>query len=186
MTGSAIFSDCGKYRYLLRRGDRHAEKKCLFIMLNPSTADAERDDPTIRRCRSFAERWGYGELLVVNLFAYRATSPKELRSADDPVGPDNRHWVERAVRAASCEYDYDREEDVPPFVVCAWGNHGSYMGQDQTMLGWLEAFGVEPSCLSTTKARQPGHPLYLPQRTLPMPYDACGVSGELSNLGGAP
>src|SRR5581483_9586135 len=97
------------YRYSLARffGDGGVVN---FIMLNPSTADAETDDPTIRRCLGFAKAWGYGTLVVTNLFAYRATDPAELAKAGDPVGPDNdtRLWS---------------EAQLSDLVVCAWGNH---------------------------------------------------------------
>jgi hypothetical protein len=163
-TKSAVLSPDRKYRYHLYRsipggGNRIA----TFIMLNPSTADHEVDDPTIRKCIGFARRWGCGELHIVNLFAVRATDPREMRRASDPVGPDNHEWVMRTVA---------RAPDSGP-IVCAWGLHGSYMGQDQTVLGWLD--GVhEPKALGITKDGHPRHPLYVP-------YEA-----ELEPFGRAP
>src|SRR5262245_34051042 len=100
---SARFSRDRRYRYSLSRrfGDGPTS---VFIMLNPSTADAERDDPTIRKCVGFCRRWGVGELHVVNLFAFRAVSPFDMKKADDPVGPRNRRAIEQALfgRPAGC------------------------------------------------------------------------------------
>jgi hypothetical protein len=158
---SAKISKCGKYRYNLWRsilddnGYPISEKTMVFVMLNPSTADAELDDPTIRRCKDFAKRHNCGHLHVVNLFAYRATSPKELKLCDNPEGDENLEAVKRAVE--DCFYPItDRG-----IVVCAWGNHGTYMQQDETVLGWITEYGITPHCLGVTKAGNPKHPLYL-------------------------
>jgi hypothetical protein len=126
-------------------------------MLNPSIADAEQDDPTIRRCIGFAKRLGCGELIVLNLFAFRATKPKDLFKATDPVGPDNHTWITETVDSTK-----DLDPQINGIVICAWGAHGSYIGQDQTVLGWLELDGVTPYCLGKTKHGHPRHPLYLP------------------------
>ena len=142
----ADFSACGTFRYRLRRtwttGPRVA-----FIGLNPSTADATKDDPTIRRCVGFAKAWGFGGVDVVNLFAFRATEPRELKRAADPVGTENdSHLVEVAVSAGR--------------VVAAWGVHGSHQGRDEAVLDLLRVAGVSVYCLSRTQAGQPRHPLY--------------------------
>ncbi len=92
MTGSAVLSECARYRYRLDRAwerDDHGLGTVTWVMLNPSTADADVDDPTIRRCIGFSKAWGYNALTVVNLFAWRATSPRDLCAVEDPVGPDN-------------------------------------------------------------------------------------------------
>src|SRR5262249_14212908 len=94
---AAVISDCGRYRYsLTRRWGDAAEPRALFVMLNPSTADAEQDDPTIRRCIGFAKAWGMGSLEVVNLYALRATDPAALLSAPDPIGPKNDTMITSA------------------------------------------------------------------------------------------
>lgn len=133
-------------------------KSVLFVMLNPSTADGETDDPTISRCVNFARSWGYDRLEVVNLFAYRATDPKDLlklEHTDDPVGPRNSTVV-----AALMEDREDFFASGVDRVVCAWGAHGGHLGQDETMLGWL---GDCPRfALKLSKHGHPGHPLYLP------------------------
>lgn len=124
---------------------------CLFIMLNPSTADGEQDDPTIRRCVSFAASWKFERLEVVNLFAHRATSPRELLAlgdADDPVGPDNLAAFNAAmVRAGR--------------VVCAWGSNGDHLDQARTALGWIDGAFDELFALGVTRDGQPRHPLYV-------------------------
>lgn len=106
----AQFSPCAKYRYLLTREGLGGTGTCLFIMLNPSTADAMVDDATIRRCSGFAQRWGYARLEVANIYAYRSTDPRALRDLADPVGPENDQYIAEAVARA------DK-------VVCAWGAH---------------------------------------------------------------
>lgn len=124
-------------------------------MLNPSTADAERDDPTIRRCASFARAWGLGGMTVVNLFALRATDPARLRRARDPIGRDNdRHIAEAAAGA-------DR-------VVVAWGVHGTLRDRDRAVLALLA--GARPRCLGLTRGGHPRHPLYLSARTRSRPF----------------
>lgn len=174
--GAHISKD-GKYRYLLWREWRGGTpdnwrwfgatdgngtplgepESCLFIMLNPSTADGTQDDPTIRRCVGFAKFWGYDRLEVVNLFAYRATDPRELMnlSLDEAVGPENRERVFSAVSMAK-------------MIVCAWGAHGDYLGQDETLLGWIDP--RERYCLGITKDGAPRHPLYLPLTSEPIPF----------------
>lgn len=148
----AILSECGLYRYTLRRGARcHGGAGiCNFIMLNPSTADAIRDDPTIRRCVNYARDWDHDDLVVTNLFAFRATDPQALKTVADPIGPENdRHLIEQARRAQ--------------LVVCAWGDGGILHGRAGAVLRMLAGAGVRPHALKLTSVRrQPAHPLYLP------------------------
>jgi hypothetical protein len=159
--GSAVFSACGQYRYLLTRrltenGSEHGcepNKMATFIMLNPSTADATRNDPTIRRCIGFAQQWACGTLQVLNLFAVRATLPQTMKQTDDPVGPENQQWFERVLRAAPVDSH---------IVVCAWGVHGAFRGQDRVVLGWLRELGIASFALGVTRDGHPCHPLYLP------------------------
>ena len=124
---------------------------CLFVMLNPSTATAEKDDPTIRRCVYFAKREGYDRMDVVNLFAHRATDPREIlrmMDKDEPFGPRNQEAIERVVQSAGV-------------IVCAWGAQGTHLGQDQTVRGCLERWGVPLMALGFTRGGQPRHPLYV-------------------------
>lgn len=158
---SAVISDCGKYRYHLSRHFDMAATSgtCCFIMLNPSTADAMLDDPTIRRCIGYAKSLGCGNLEVVNLFAYRSTSPDVLygMSRDVAVGQDNDHHIIAAAALASP-------------VICAWGNHGALFGRDQEVLKMLRERGVTPTALKVSKTGQPGHPLYLKADARPVVF----------------
>lgn len=164
MIRQAIISECGNYRYRLQRRWGAADAKpCVFVMLNPSTADAEQDDPTIRRCIGFAEKLGFTTLEVVNLFAWRAKSPKALLSVGpdrDPCGVHNqRAFVEVLAK--------------PGMIVCAWGAHGGHLGQDQTALGWIDQYNDTDApvvALGLTKGGQPRHPLYLPSDARPVPF----------------
>jgi hypothetical protein len=121
-------------------------------MLNPSTADAARDDPTIRSCVHFTRQWGYGGLVVVNLFAWRATDPAELVAASDPVGPANDATIAR--------YAMGRR------IIAAWGSHGELLDRDCAV---LEMLGDRRriACLGLTASGKPRHPLYSARDTVP-------------------
>jgi hypothetical protein len=160
---AAFYGDTGKdgaYRYTLSRSWDYGNGTVNFIMLNPSTATAEVDDPTIRRCTQFARAWGYRRLVVTNLFAYRATDPAELRRVADPVGPEN-DWHLRYC----AQHEAER-------VVLAWGAHGAYLGRDKAVLALLAQLSlrVEPACFGVTKSGQPRHPLYVAASTMTLPY----------------
>lgn len=160
MPNDAIFSEDGRYRYILRRMDLGGSGLCVFIMLNPSTADAENDDPTIGRCISFAKAWGYNQLVVGNLFAYRATNPKEMRAVHDPVGPDNDVFLKGMVMCAD-------------LVVCAWGNEAlgrkrwGWRHRSTEIEGVLKSMRYAPHHLGLTKLGMPRHPLYLLETETP-------------------
>ena len=145
ITKSANFSDCRKYRYLLTRTWNEKKGSVFFVMLNPSTADENYNDPTISRCMKFAESWGYGGILIGNLFAYRATKPKEMMAAKDPIGDMNDFFLKQYSKFHTS------------LTVAAWGNYGSFMDRDKDILKILK----NPHCLIMTKSGQPGHPLYL-------------------------
>jgi len=154
---SAVISEDGLYRYRLERAIGKGERTACFIMLNPSTADAEKDDPTIRKCIGFAKRWQCGRLLVVNLFAWRATDPKALLEARDPVGRENDEHIERCVDAAVVSAGR---------VVCAWGVHGTLLDRNWQVLSQLKhrfsSQVVNLRCLRLTKDGHPEHPLLVP------------------------
>lgn len=145
MTSSAAFSRNQLYRYWLKREWNPTLPCCAFIGLNPSTADATHDDPTIRRIIGFAQDWGFGSVTVVNLFAYRATKPSDLKTTEQPIGPRNNYWINRVTAEANT-------------VVAAWGNHGLFMGRNDWALGRIDGL----YCLGITKQGQPRHPLYCP------------------------
>lgn len=160
---SAVISLCGLYRYELRRvlaGD--GDGQCVFVMLNPSTADAETDDPTVRRCINFAHLWGCSELVVVNLFAFRASSPKDMMAASDPVGPENDRYIALANESAR-------------MVVCAWGARGGWRGRDNEVLRVINAGPASQlMSLGFTKDGQPRHPLYVRGNTELKIWRGCG------------
>lgn len=199
LTKGATISACGNYRYRLWREWRLGNSKhwdmwteddgspaldgsgeqlgeplsCVFVMLNPSTADGEQDDPTIRRCVGFAKRLGFDRLDVINLFAWRATSPADLLKVgpdSDPCGIANQDAFHRTLDAAG-------------MVICAWGANGTHLGQNETALGWIadhldiladEGRNVPLLALGLTKDGHPRHPLYLPADAQPMAFGALG------------
>jgi hypothetical protein len=124
----------------------------MFIALNPSTADHRHDDPTIRRCMTFARDWGFGGLVVANLFAYRTSEPARLRLADAPIGPRNDRWLSCLASRAS-------------LVLAAWGIHGDYLGRAERVRSRLHGL----HCLGTTMRGLPRHPLYVRRDARPAP-----------------
>lgn len=145
-------SKCGMYRYDLVRQESElsqfsAVPTGVFVMLNPSTADAAIDDPTIRRCWAFAQAWGKKKLIVLNLYACRATDPRDIMEFDDPVGPLNDQYLIDAGKA------------YPEFVV-AWGKNAPKERVKQ-VVEMLTSNGAKLFCLGTNKDGSPKHPLYL-------------------------
>lgn len=128
-------------------------------MLNPSTADHLKDDPTIRRCMGFARRLNCGGLMVGNLFSVRARNPKDMLAASDPVGPDNHGHIQRMANLVC--FGSEQVTGLHGFCVAAWGSHGNYMGQDETVKGWFHDWNIPLWSLGVTKEGHPRHPLYL-------------------------
>ena len=141
----ASFSRCRRYRYSLTRRFDAGSGVCLMIGLNPSVADHRQDDPTIRRCMQFAHDWGFQELLMVNLFAWRATQPRDLLATELPVGPRNMQVLKRAASRA------DK-------IVAAWGVHGRHRSQSIKVVDALLEFPLY--CFGQTQNQEPLHPLY--------------------------
>lgn len=163
----ATFSSCRRYRYLLWRTWDEPLGSCLFVMLNPSTADERVLDPTLRRCLGYARAWGRGGFHVANLFALRSTDPARLRAVEDPEGPENERHLVEAARASD------------GLVVCAWGVHGAYRNQ-ASRVERLLAPEADLRVLRLTKAGHPSHPLYLPAHLQPQvwrPRQKGAVSG---------
>jgi hypothetical protein len=163
MHGSgAVISPDGVYRYRLWRIWDDDLFPTAFVMLNPSTADASVDDPTIRRCMGFARLWGAGGIVVVNLFAFRTTDPKILfgpqsaERGDGNVGNENDEHIRKVL-------------GVVDNVVCAWGAHPLAASRAREVLALFPS-GVEVSCLGTTKDGHPKHPLYLRANTARVPF----------------
>ena len=160
MQGRATISDCGKYRYWLSRtwGDRN--RRVIYVMLNPSTADALQDDPTIRRCITFAQKLGCGALGVVNLYAFRTPDPKELTKAlkegTDVLGPRNAGFVRSAVKP---------ESGIDKIVVCAWGSSRISYGDLPRRSPVIGLIPPTAKCFGFNKDGNPKHPLYLPNNS---------------------
>lgn len=144
----AVISRCRRYRYQLTRIWDDRLSTVVFVGLNPSTADANIDDPTVRRCVGFAREWGFGALILVNLFALRSTDPSGLYAARAPIGPDNDHWIRLAGSNAE-------------LVVAAWGVHGELHGRGR----YVRALFPRLMCLGRTREGHPRHPLYLSKDT---------------------
>lgn len=142
----ATFSQCGLYRYRLWRIWDETLPVVNFIMLNPSTADDVENDPTVERCVRRARMLNMGGVVVTNLFAFRATEPRAMKKAADPIGPDNDIWI-------------IRESERCGLCIAAWGNHGSYRGRSAKVRKMLEMMVL--SYLRLTKQGEPEHPLYI-------------------------
>lgn len=157
MSDTAEFSPCRTWRYTLNRewGDG---PKVAFLMANPSTADESRDDPTIRKCRGFSQRWGYGSMVILNLFAIRGTDPRIIGQSEDPVGPDNDHWIRESL--AGCDE-----------VICAWGCGQWIKGRNASrpihvVANILTDYPkIKVWCLGLRKDEHPRHPLMLSYAT---------------------
>ncbi len=150
--GAACFSACENYRFMLFRswidGLFETEMRLInFLMLNPSTASQDQDDPTIRRCIGFAKKWGFNSLVITNIFALRSTNPAALFHVSDPIGKENdAHLFYWSIRAEK--------------TVCAWGNHGLLKERGKIVKDGL-SLSAKLYYLEMTKEKQPKHPLYI-------------------------
>ena len=163
--------DARRYRYWLHRDlSATGNEGLVFVMLNPSTANASEDDPTIRRCMDFGRRWGFRELTVVNLFALRAADSADLRRhGAEAIGERNDdmlHWVRRQAT----------------MVVAAWGNYGSHLNRDAAVLPIIQP----TMALRVTQQGCPAHPLYLPATAQPSPYGGQAPVDQGGGLLGTP
>ena len=149
MWRNAVFSRCETYRYTLERRWSRGPL-LLWVLLNPSTADAETDDPTNRRGIRFSIKWGYAGCVFVNLFAHRTPYPIEMVRAEEPIGPENDFHIRD--QAGKCQD-----------IVVAWGTHGAHNGRDSEVINLLSEYSL--SCLGITKHGFPKHPLYLNKNT---------------------
>nr|WP_294516567.1 DUF1643 domain-containing protein [uncultured Rhodopila sp.] len=152
---SATLSPCGTYRYSLTRRWAASGPIDCWICLNPSTADAERNDPSLTKMCGFSRRWGAAGLVLVNAFALRATNPADMLAAANPVGPDNDAAILEAVKGAR-------------HVILGWGCHGKHRRRDAAVLDLLA--GVVPKALLVNKDGTPGHPLYISGNATPKPF----------------
>ena len=151
-------SECGRYRYALWRIWNKQLPYLGFLLLNPSTADAETDDPTITRCMARARQLGYGGIYVCNLFAYRATDPAEIYKAPDAIGPENDQWTPYYM--LMCR-----------MVICGWGKHGTWLNRDRAVIASLETMPWRMLyALDTNADGSPKHPLYVAYNVQPKPF----------------
>ena len=162
MSNACVFSADRRHRYsLIHRWDDmftpagERERSIAWICLNPSTADENQLDPTLRRIRGFSAGWGYTHFVMLNAFAFRATDPADMKVALDPVGPENdrwiRHWAERAER-----------------VIVGWGEHGGHLDRHRQVVALLDP--AKTFCLARNASGQPKHPLYVAQNTMPVRF----------------
>lgn len=147
-SSGAIFSECGKYRYLLWRRWDITKPIMTLCLVNPSTAGKFDNDQTVSRCVNRAKRLGFGGIRIVNLFAFQSSDPEQLYSQIDPIGPENDLYIEQACR------DTD-------LILCGWGNHGNYQNRGKDVLERMVANGNTPMGLSLNIDGSPTHPLYL-------------------------
>lgn len=160
---SAVIDETQTYRYVLKRIWGEGGKYITWVMLNPSIADAEIDDPTIRRCLSFSKTWGYDGMFVVNLFAYRSTSRDNLKSNKNKIvygkpiiiGPDNDSYL----------WEYAAKAKL---VMVAWGNDGALLDRDKQVVNTISSLDLY--CLGQSKNGHPKHPLYIKGNTKPAPF----------------
>ena len=154
MEKSAILSTDRKYRYVLTRIWDETKQTVVFIGLNPSIADEETDDQTIRKCIGYSKRWGNGKLIMVNLFAFRSTGPSLLKRVEDPVGPEKDSYIQK----------YVSESDL---VIACWGIQTKLLNRDKNLMGMVPNL----FCLQRNKNGTPHHPLYLSNDITPVPYN---------------
>lgn len=155
---TAVFSDCENYRYALQKIWNPVGQLLIFIMLNPSTATELVNDPTIERCERRARQWGFAGIQILNLFAFRATLPENMKKQSDPVGPRNDAFIIEAIESA---------KDGKCKIVCGWGTHGVHLSRDKEIYLMFNRAGLDPSALKWTKDGHPQHPLYVSYNEMP-------------------
>lgn len=158
---TALYSPCLRYRYALTRVWDPDAPRLLYVMLNPSTATEQQNDPTIERCERRARALGYGGFRACNLFAWRETSPALMKTAADPTGPEND-----AQLAAAADW-----VGACGLILCGWGAHGTHLGRGATVAQLLAATGRHLGHLGLTRDGQPRHPLYIAYATQPARWD---------------
>jgi len=157
MHNECIFSKDRKYRYTLHHIWEESKPMAAFIGLNPSTADENQLDPTLRRIKGFASGWGFGSFTMLNLFAFRATDPRVMKAQFEPIGPDNNKHILDVCSTAG-------------IIIACWGTHGSFLKRSKKVMKLLEENSVIPKYLQMTKAGEPSHPLYLKKDLTPKEF----------------
>lgn len=154
----ALYSDCENFRYSLTRVWDAKPGKVLFIMLNPSTATEVENDPTVERCERRARALGFGGFRVCNIFAWRATDPRNMRAQGDPVGPENDISI-----LDGCDWADQ--------IICAWGTHGAHRKRGAEVAELLRQTGRPLMHLGLSKAGFPKHPLYIAYAVQPLAWE---------------
>lgn len=154
MLSSALFSPCYKYRYVLSRVWSQEGDLVQFIGLNPSMANGSHNDPTIRKAIQMAQNWGFGGLIMNNLFAYRTPYPDALKLVSSPVGKENDQFIRQG-------------NQIAQQTVLMWGNHGNWKNRDRVVLSQIK----NVYCIKRNKNGSPSHILYLPIQSYLLPYD---------------
>jgi len=154
----ADFSIDRRHRYRLWREWDSTKGCAVFVGLNPSTADEKKNDPTVRRCVNYAKAWGYGRMVMLNIFSFRATDPKVMKAEPDPVGPDNDNAI----------IDVAKQSDL---IVLCWGSHGGHLDRGRQVAMLLAAKDMEMYCFGITAAGHPKHPLYLKKSLRPVLFE---------------
>lgn len=160
---TATYSPCQRYRYTLKIVWEPSLPVAVFLALNPSTATEFQDDPTLRKVQGFAHRWGCGGVLMLNIFAFRATDPRVMKMQNDPVGPENT--VEFLASQVLLH-------DGP--AVAAWGKHGAFRGRGPEV---AQALAGKLMCLRMNGDGSPEHPLYVPYEIKPVQFSADMMAG---------
>jgi hypothetical protein len=158
----AVYSDCERYRYSLTRVWDAAGEKVMFVMLNPSTATERQNDPTVERCERRARHLGYGAFRVTNIFAWRATDPRDMRAAQDPVGTENDAAITEGA-------------DWADQIIAAWGTNGAHLDRGPAVARMLAQADTPLFHLGLSKDGHPKHPLYLPYSQQPEAWTAKGT-----------
>ncbi len=153
----ALYSDCESYRYALTRVWDAKRRRVLFVMLNPSTATEVQNDPTVERCERRARALGFGAFRVCNIFAWRATDPRNMRAQDDPVGPENDATILKG-----CDWADE--------IICAWGTHGEHRARGPEVERLMRATRQPLTHLGLSKAGHPKHPLYIAYAVKPVAW----------------
>lgn len=170
-SGLCHFSPDRNHRYTLFRDLREFPDPefvlkpgfCMFIGLNPSTADETQNDPTVARCIKYAIRWGFQQFVMTNIFGYRATDPKDMKSHPEPVGAENDAWLNQLSKEAG-------------LVLCAWGNHGEHLDRGRKVVE-IVAPNADLFCLKIAKTGHPMHPLYQRSDLDPLPFNPTNLLG---------
>ena len=158
-TRSAAFSPCRQWRYHLQQVWDESRPNLLWLMLNPSTADETQNDPTVERCEMRAHMWNYGGVEVYNIFAFRATDPKNMKAAEDPVGPENDKWLAKfAIKSQQT------------LAIAGWGNHGSHQNRNRDVIKILNQKMADVKALKINASGDPKHPLYIGYSQQPVPF----------------